>query len=334
MSDDTIEDVDLARADWSYPIPFDLDDSQRRFENPLVRGLIVLLMVAVATTVLVATDDDDEASIAASGTTESDPAGPEASEVPATSVQAVASEVGSSNDSTDDAPGDGDDSASAWAEDGTSIQESAAAEIRRQQALRDRPTTTTTAPTTTEAPTTTAAPTTESTTETSAADTTADNSSSSTDADADAATSSTDSTADSTPDGQSTTSSTSPETTVPETTVAETTTTAPAETTTTVAAGDGWVDTGNGVLVPPVLLAIRWCESRDDYQAANPSSSARGAYQFLSGSWAAYGHADRYGVSTADQATRVQQDQAALLTWERDGTRPWNASRSCWSQRI
>ncbi|MGI9595597.1 MAG: transglycosylase family protein, partial [Acidimicrobiales bacterium] len=115
---------------------------------------------------------------------------------------------------------------------------------------------------------------------------------------------------------------------------AETTTTAPAETTTTIASGNGWVDTGNGVLVPPVLLAIRWCESTDNYQAANPSSSARGAYQFLSGSWRAYGHADRYGVSTADQARRAQQDEAALLTWERDGTRPWNASRHCWSGRI
>ena len=116
----------------------------------------------------------------------------------------------------------------------------------------------------------------------------------------------------------------------------ETTTTAPPTTAApeTTANGDGWVDAGHGVLVPPVLLAIRWCESRDDYQAANSSSSARGAYQFIKGSWAAYGHADRYGVSEAHFASNAQQDEAALLTWQRDGTRPWNASRSCWSSRI
>ncbi len=124
-----------------------------------------------------------------------------------------------------------------------------------------------------------------------------------------------------------TSETTAPETTTPETTTPETT--APA-----TSATDGWVDTGNGVMVPPVLLAIRWCESTDNYTAANPSSSARGAYQFLTGSWDAYGHKDRYGVSQAHLATPVQQDEAALITWERDGTRPWNASKSCWSKRI
>jgi hypothetical protein len=92
----------------------------------------------------------------------------------------------------------------------------------------------------------------------------------------------------------------------------------------------GWVDAGHGVFVPPILLEIRFCESRDDYTAANRRSSARGAYQFLRGSWAAYGHADRYGVPSADRATPAQQDQAALITWQADGTRPWNASRHCW----
>lgn len=114
----------------------------------------------------------------------------------------------------------------------------------------------------------------------------------------------------------------------------ETTETVP-ETTTTEAPPppahpEGWVDAGHGVFVPPVLLQIRYCESRDNYTAANPASSARGAYQFLRSSWAAYGHADRYGVSEAHLASPAQQDEAALLTWERDGTRPWNASRHCW----
>lgn len=93
----------------------------------------------------------------------------------------------------------------------------------------------------------------------------------------------------------------------------------------------GWVDAGSGVYVPPIMLAIRWCESGDSYVAANPRSSARGAYQFLTSSWAAYGHADRYGVTSADKATPAQQDEAAVITWERSGTRPWAASRHCWS---
>lgn len=115
------------------------------------------------------------------------------------------------------------------------------------------------------------------------------------------------------------------------TTVEETTTTAPPTTAApTTAAGNGYVNAGHGVYVPPILLEIRRCESGGNYQAANPYSSARGAYQFLTGSWAAYGHAARYGVSQAHLATNAQQDEAALLTWQRDGTRPWNASRHCW----
>ena len=58
---------------------------------------------------------------------------------------------------------------------------------------------------------------------------------------------------------------------------------------------------------------------------------ALGAYQFLTLSWRGYGHADRYGVTAAHHATPAQQDEAAVLTWQRSGTRPWAASRGCWS---
>jgi len=130
---------------------------------------------------------------------------------------------------------------------------------------------------------------------------------------------------------------TRPPTTAPPTTPAPSTdssssseTSTPTAPTQTTGHPDGWVDTGNGVFVPPVLLDIRYCESRGNYTAANPSSSARGAYQFLTGSWAAYGHNDRYGVSTADKASPAQQDEAALITWQQSGTTPWNASKHCW----
>lgn len=93
---------------------------------------------------------------------------------------------------------------------------------------------------------------------------------------------------------------------------------------------DGWVDAGNGVYVPQVLIRIRYCESTDNYQAANRWSSARGGYQFLTSSWAAYGHDVRYGVNQAHKASPAQQDEAALITWQADGTRPWAASQHCW----
>lgn len=91
-----------------------------------------------------------------------------------------------------------------------------------------------------------------------------------------------------------------------------------------------WIDGGNGVLVPDVLLRIRFCESSNNYGAAHVTSSARGAYQFLSTSWEWYGHAARYGVTAANLATPAQQDEAALLTFGRDGARPWAESRPCW----
>lgn len=92
-----------------------------------------------------------------------------------------------------------------------------------------------------------------------------------------------------------------------------------------------WVDSGNGVMVPDLLLRIRFCESTNNYKAANRSSSARGAYQFLNKSWDWYGHAATTGVSQAHLATPAQQDQAALATLKAQGTAPWAESRSCWA---
>lgn len=94
---------------------------------------------------------------------------------------------------------------------------------------------------------------------------------------------------------------------------------------------DGWVDSGNGVLMPPVMLKVRKCESHDNYKAVNSSSGAGGAYQFLASSWRSYGYAAKYGVARAELATPAQQDEAAVATWQRSGTSPWAASRSCWS---
>lgn len=99
----------------------------------------------------------------------------------------------------------------------------------------------------------------------------------------------------------------------------------------TVDPQDEWIDAGNGVLVPDVLLRVRFCESTNNYLAAHRYSSARGAYQFLRGSWEWYGHAERYGVPEANLATPAQQDEAAVKTVLKDGLRPWAASKHCWA---
>lgn len=124
-------------------------------------------------------------------------------------------------------------------------------------------------------------------------------------------------------------------TTRPSTTTTRKPTTSTTRTATTVGADpgntDGWVDSGNGVLMPPILLEVRRCESHDNYKAVNKSSGAGGAYQFLPSSWKSYGHAAAYGVSRAELATPAQQDEAAVATWKRSGTSPWAPSRSCWT---
>jgi len=77
---------------------------------------------------------------------------------------------------------------------------------------------------------------------------------------------------------------------------------------------------------PAVMLRIRWCESRDDYTARNPTSSASGAWQFIDSTWANYG-----GYPRAYLAPPEVQDAKAMLTYQASGTRPWAASRSCWA---
>lgn len=78
--------------------------------------------------------------------------------------------------------------------------------------------------------------------------------------------------------------------------------------------------------LPAVLLRIRWCESRDRYDAENPRSTASGAWQILDGTWNHF-----RGYHHASDAPRLVQDQKALLLYRDRGTQPWNASRRCWS---
>lgn len=79
--------------------------------------------------------------------------------------------------------------------------------------------------------------------------------------------------------------------------------------------------------MPALLLRIRSCESGDSYTAANPASTASGAYQVLDSTWGGYG-----GYSRSKYAPRSVQDAFALRLFREQGSAPWAASAGCWSR--
>lgn len=84
-------------------------------------------------------------------------------------------------------------------------------------------------------------------------------------------------------------------------------------------------------------LRIRSCESGPDgyathgrahdydYDNENPTSTASGAWQFIDGTWG-----DFEGYHHASDAPRDVQDRRARQVLDAQGTRPWDASKSCW----
>lgn len=71
------------------------------------------------------------------------------------------------------------------------------------------------------------------------------------------------------------------------------------------------------------------CESGGNPTAQNRTSSASGLYQFIDGTWAAYG--GREFAPRAKDATPAQQRIVADRAFAAEGLSPWNASRSCWA---
>ena len=85
---------------------------------------------------------------------------------------------------------------------------------------------------------------------------------------------------------------------------------------------------GEARAVPPtnIQARIRWCESRNNYKAENPRSTASGAYQFLDGTWRSV-----TGLRPPASAhSPAVQDAAFRKLFAASGTRPWNASKGCW----
>lgn len=82
------------------------------------------------------------------------------------------------------------------------------------------------------------------------------------------------------------------------------------------------------LVLPDILIKIRYCESKDDYTAQNSRSTASGAFQFIDGTWNNYG-----GYAKAKLAPAFIQDEYAFLTYQKEGTKPWNASKHCWQPK-
>lgn len=74
-------------------------------------------------------------------------------------------------------------------------------------------------------------------------------------------------------------------------------------------------------------LAIAHCESGFKWNAANGRSSARGVFQYLSGTWRRT-PAGRKGTSVFDTEAHIRTAVAHIATL---GTAAWNASRACWT---
>ena len=80
-------------------------------------------------------------------------------------------------------------------------------------------------------------------------------------------------------------------------------------------------------LDPDLPLAIARCESGFRWDAANGRSSARGVFQFLSGTWRTTKEG-RKGTSVLDTEAHIRMAVAHIATI---GTGAWNASRGCWA---
>ncbi len=73
----------------------------------------------------------------------------------------------------------------------------------------------------------------------------------------------------------------------------------------------------------PVMVRIAWAESRMRPEAKNPASTASGVFQILRGTWAGY-------ECTGDPFNASDNIACAKKIYEKEGTRPWNASKYMW----
>lgn len=93
----------------------------------------------------------------------------------------------------------------------------------------------------------------------------------------------------------------------------------------------GLVHFSSSTWMPAVMADVRWCESRGNYTAENPTSTASGGWQFLDSTWAYVTGLE----PPASAYSRETQDRAAAKLLAMAGGNPgssmgWLASRGCW----
>ncbi len=85
--------------------------------------------------------------------------------------------------------------------------------------------------------------------------------------------------------------------------------------------------------LPSIMERVAWCESHNNPQAKNKYSSASGRFQFIWGTWYSYGlqlwGEDFYQKNIWDYDDNTE---LALYVYKKNGTKDWNASKSCWSK--
>lgn len=75
---------------------------------------------------------------------------------------------------------------------------------------------------------------------------------------------------------------------------------------------------------------IKFCESRGNPKAKNPSSTASGSYQFLRSSWKYYGELKWGSLEGRDVFDHADNEELAYWVAKREGFKPWAASAHCW----
>lgn len=81
---------------------------------------------------------------------------------------------------------------------------------------------------------------------------------------------------------------------------------------------------------PTLAIKVASCESRLNPRAKNASSTAKGLFQFLDGTWKYYG-LKKWGTLEGKDVLNYE-DNAELATWvmSKRGLRDWLASKHCW----
>jgi len=81
-----------------------------------------------------------------------------------------------------------------------------------------------------------------------------------------------------------------------------------------------------------VMVRIIQCESGGNPAAKNPTSTASGLGQFLDSTWNANAPRLGYAATRAESFRVTPAARVMALVLSEQGTRPWNASKRCWSR--